>query len=93
MARGRPLEVVTEPIDAFRHSGRVSEHLARVLPMALWHEPSPLGRGRTIAAIVAHMRVFSGDDTMRLWGWKAIPPGPGADAARRHPSRSPRTTP
>ena len=54
MARGRPLEVEQELIEAFRRSGQASEYLIRVLPDAIWRLPPP--RGRTIAAIVAHMQ-------------------------------------
>ena len=56
MARGRPLEVEQELIEAFRRSGQVSVYLASVLPAALWHEAPPGGRGRSIAGIVAHMQ-------------------------------------
>jgi uncharacterized damage-inducible protein DinB len=54
--RGRPLEVERELLEAFRQSGRVSEYLVEVLPAALWRMPRPGGRGRTIAAITAHMQ-------------------------------------
>ena len=37
MARGRPLEVDHELIEAFRHSGLANEYLASALPAALWH--------------------------------------------------------
>jgi uncharacterized damage-inducible protein DinB len=56
MAKGRPLDVERELLDAFKHSGRVSEYLVEVLPAALWRAPPPGGRGRSIAAIVAHMQ-------------------------------------
>ena len=56
MARGRPLEVEQELIEAFRRSGLVTEYLVGVLPDAIWHLPPPGGRARTIAAIVAHMQ-------------------------------------
>jgi uncharacterized damage-inducible protein DinB len=56
MARGRPLEVEQELLEAFRHSGRVSEYLARVLPAGIWRAAPHNGRGRSIAAIVAHMQ-------------------------------------
>ena len=56
MARGRPLEVERELLEAFRHSGLVSEYLVRVLPARIWRAEPPGGRGRTIAAIVAHMQ-------------------------------------
>jgi uncharacterized damage-inducible protein DinB len=56
MARGRPLEVDAELIEAFLHNGRVTEYLVAVLPDRVWDAPPPAGRGRTIAAIVAHMQ-------------------------------------
>ena len=106
-------------------------YLASVVPAAIWRSTPPSGRGRSIAAIIAHMqgvrrtfarmggarpgpppldkrrvtylmqhdahhrgqicllardlgRDFSGDDTMRLWGWKAIAP-PGATSRQGSP--------
>ncbi|MGH7555377.1 MAG: DinB family protein [Longimicrobiales bacterium] len=56
MARGRPLEVEQELIEAFRHGGLVNEYLASVLPVAIWRLTPPGGRGRSIAAILAHMQ-------------------------------------
>jgi uncharacterized damage-inducible protein DinB len=56
MPRGRPLEVELELLEAFRHNGLVNEYLVSVLPMTLWRTPPPTGRGRSIAAIVAHMQ-------------------------------------
>src|SRR5262252_10833288 len=56
MARGRPLEVERELLEAFTRSGWASEYLVSVLPAALWRTPPPSGRGRSIAAIVAHMQ-------------------------------------
>jgi uncharacterized damage-inducible protein DinB len=55
MARGRPLDIEQELIEAFRHSGLVSEYLVGVLPANIWRATPP-GRGRSIAAIVAHMQ-------------------------------------
>jgi len=56
MARGRPLEVEQELIVAFRRSGLANEYLVNILPTANWRLPPPTGRGRTIAAIIAHMQ-------------------------------------
>ena len=56
MARGRPLEVERELLEAFRHSGLVNEYLVRVLPLGIWRSAPPGGRGRSIAAIVSHMQ-------------------------------------
>jgi uncharacterized damage-inducible protein DinB len=175
MAIRRPLDVPAELLDEFRRNGTVTAYLVTVLPEALWHAAPPgRPRGRTIAAIAAHIqgvrRTFarlggaqpgpasldrrlvtqeaasrallqstdilvelfetalaagrtrvkgmprrvvnmlvyliqhdahhrgqivmmagdlghrlSGDETMRIWGWKAMPPAPprrGASAAR-----------
>ena len=56
MARGRPLDVERELLEEFRRSGQVSEYLVGVLPASLWRTPPPGGRGRSLAAIVAHMQ-------------------------------------
>ncbi len=73
MARSRPLEVEQELLEAFEHNGRVNEYLVSVLPDAIWRTPPPDGRGRTIAAIVAHIqsvrRTFA-----RLGGARPGPP-------------------
>jgi uncharacterized damage-inducible protein DinB len=82
MARGRPLDVESELLEAFRHSGSVSEHLVNVLPDALWRVPPPSGRGRSIAAIVAHMqsvrRTFA-----RMGGARPGPPSLDRNRATR----------
>jgi hypothetical protein len=56
MARGRPLDVEHELLEAFKQNGLVSEYLVSVLPAALWRMPPPNGRGRSLAAIIAHMQ-------------------------------------
>ena len=56
MARGRPLEVELELLEAFRRSGRVNVYLVGVLPAGIWRAAPPSGRGRSIAAIVTHMQ-------------------------------------
>jgi uncharacterized damage-inducible protein DinB len=56
MARGRPLELERELLEEFERNGRVNEYLVSVLPDAIWRTPPPGGRGRTIAAIVAHIQ-------------------------------------
>jgi uncharacterized damage-inducible protein DinB len=56
MTKGRPLEVERELLEAFRQSGLVSEYLVNVLPAALWRTAPPSGRGRSMAAIVAHIQ-------------------------------------
>jgi len=50
------LELERELLEAFRHSGGVSEYLVMVLPPSLWRAAPASGRGRTMAAIVAHMQ-------------------------------------
>lgn len=45
-----------ELLEAFRQSGLVNEYLVKVLPTALWRTAPPSGRGRSVAAIVAHMQ-------------------------------------
>src|SRR5262245_48328228 len=56
MAKGRPLDVEQELLEVFRQNGLVNEYLVKVLPTALWRTNPPGGRGRSIAAIVAHMQ-------------------------------------
>ena len=56
MARGRPLEVDHELIEAFQRSGMASAYLASVVPAAIWRSTPPSSRGRSIAAIIAHMQ-------------------------------------
>jgi uncharacterized damage-inducible protein DinB len=80
VARGRALEVERELIEAFRKSGLVNEHLVKVLPRALWRLAPPAGRGRPIAAIVAHMqsvrRTFA-----RMGGARPGPPSLDRDTS------------
>ena len=56
MTKKRPLDIPRELLDEFAHNGLVNEYLVSVLPDAIWHATPPGGRGRTIAAIVAHMQ-------------------------------------
>lgn len=56
MPKGRPLDVERELLEAFVHNGRVTEYLVSVLPDEVWLAAPPAGRGRTIAAIVAHIQ-------------------------------------
>jgi uncharacterized damage-inducible protein DinB len=56
MARGRPLEIGRELLEEFARNGLVNEYLVGALPDSIWRVPPPGGRGRTIAAIVAHMQ-------------------------------------
>jgi hypothetical protein len=77
MAKKRPLDLPRELLAEFEHNGRVNEYLVSVLPDSIWQASPPGGRGRTIAAIVAHMQ--SVRRTFARMG--------GARAARRTPSR------
>lgn len=87
MPKGRPLEVERELLEAFRHSGQVTEYLVSVLPSAVWRTPPPAGRGRSIAAIVAHIqsvrRTFA-----RMGG--ARPGPPSLDSKRSTPAEAER---
>lgn len=67
------MELGQELIEAFRQSGLVSEYLVSVLPVHVWRSMPTGSRGRSIAAIVAHMqsvrRTFA-----RLGGARPGPP-------------------
>jgi uncharacterized damage-inducible protein DinB len=86
MARGRPLEVEQELLEAFTRSGRVNEYLVGALPARLWRAAPPAGRGRTIAAIFAHMqgvrRTFA-----RMGGARPGPPPLDRQTATRAQAR------
>jgi uncharacterized damage-inducible protein DinB len=85
MVRGSPLDVERELVDAFRHNGQVTEYLVSVLPASLWREAPPSGRGRSIAAVVAHIqsvrRTFA-----RMGG--ARPGPPSLDRLKSTPAES-----
>ncbi len=87
MARGRPLEVEQELLEAFAQSGLVNEYLVSVLPDALWRAAPPSGRGRSIAAIVAHMQ--SVRRTFAKMGG-ARPDPPSLDRNRSSPAQAQR---
>jgi uncharacterized damage-inducible protein DinB len=86
MPRGRPLDLEQELIEAFQHSGLVNEHIVRCVPGRIWRTPPPGGRGRSIAAIVAHMqglrRTFA-----RLGGASPGPVALDADRVTRAEAR------
>ena len=73
MARGRPLDVEQELLEAFKQGGRATEYLVGVLPAGIWRTAPSNGRGRSIAAIVTHMHgVRRG---LREWGDRGpVPP-------------------
>jgi uncharacterized damage-inducible protein DinB len=52
----RPLEIERELLEEFVRNGLITEYLVGVLPDGIWRAPPPGGRGRTIAAIVAHIQ-------------------------------------
>ena len=85
MPKGRPLDVERELLESFRQCGLVNEYLVSVLPAALWRAAPPAGRGRSIAAIVAHMqsvrRTFA-----RMGG--ARPGPPSLDRQRSTPAQA-----
>ncbi|HLV11729.1 MAG TPA: DinB family protein [Trueperaceae bacterium] len=54
MAKRNPLDLEKEVVEAFEHALRVTELVVREVPDEFWHAPPPQ-KGRTIAAIVAHV--------------------------------------
>ena len=56
MPRGRLLDVEGELVEAFQKNGLVTEYVLDVIPWRFWRADPPGGRGRTIAAIAAHMQ-------------------------------------
>ncbi|MET0168510.1 MAG: DinB family protein [Vicinamibacterales bacterium] len=72
MAVRRALNVEQEIVEAFEHSGQVTEYLVSVLPRELWQRPSPTGHGRTIAAMVAHIHGVR--RTFAKMGGASVPP-------------------
>lgn len=54
MAQRKPLEIERELLEAFEHAMRVTELVVEAVPDEHWHAPPPQ-KGRTIAAIVAHI--------------------------------------
>ncbi len=54
MAQRNPLDLEREVLEAFEHALRVTEVVVGAVPDEYWHAPPPQ-KGRTIAAIVAHV--------------------------------------
>jgi uncharacterized damage-inducible protein DinB len=85
MTKGRPLDIGRELLESFIQSGLVNEYLVSVLPTPLWRAAPPMGRGRSVAAIVAHMqsvrRTFA-----RMGG--ARPGPPSLDRQRSTPAQA-----
>jgi len=50
-----PLDLKASLRSALATSERISQYLLESLPDAVWDAPPPVGEGRTIAAIVAHV--------------------------------------
>ncbi len=82
MPVAQPLDPGRELLEAFEHSCRVSEYVVDVLPSRVWRLEPPDSKGRSIAAIVAHIqsvrRTFA-----KMGGARPIPPG--LDRARSTP--------
>jgi uncharacterized damage-inducible protein DinB len=85
MAVRQPLNANRELLEAFDHSGRVSEYLISVLPKKLWLAEQPGGKERSIAAIVAHMQ--SVRRTFAKMGG-AEPAPPALDRSRVTPAQA-----
>ena len=83
MPVAQPLDPGRELLAAFEHSCRVSEYVVDVLPSHVWRPDPPDSRGRSIAAIVAHIqsvrRTFA-----KMGGARPIPPA--LDRARSTPA-------
>jgi uncharacterized damage-inducible protein DinB len=77
----RPLDVGRELLEGFEQSARVTEYLVSLIAAPLWRAEPPVGRGRTIGAIAAHMqgvrRTFA-----KMGGAPGLPPALGRDATR-----------
>ncbi|HYU00038.1 MAG TPA: DinB family protein [Gemmatimonadales bacterium] len=51
----RPFVAADALLKAYSASARVNQYLVQELPAAVWRAPSPLPKGRTIAALVTHL--------------------------------------
>jgi uncharacterized damage-inducible protein DinB len=56
MPAGQALNLEQELLEAFEHCCRVSDYLLQILPASIWRVEPPDGKGRSIAAIVAHLQ-------------------------------------
>ncbi|HET7841507.1 MAG TPA: hypothetical protein VFM21_07875 [Terriglobia bacterium] len=56
MAAGKPLEPALELFEEFEHCCRATEYLVGALPARLWSLEPPGGKGRSNAAMVAHLQ-------------------------------------
>jgi uncharacterized damage-inducible protein DinB len=55
VAQTHRLTVADALLKAYSANARVNQYLVQHLDTAVWHAPSPLPKGRTVAALVAHM--------------------------------------
>ena len=55
MAKAHRLSAADALLKAYSASARVNEYLVERLHPAVWRAPSPLSKGRTVAALVAHI--------------------------------------
>lgn len=55
MAKTHRLNVADALLKAYSASARINQYLVQHLDPAVWHAPPPVPKGRTVAALVAHM--------------------------------------
>jgi uncharacterized damage-inducible protein DinB len=55
VAKTHRLNVADALLKAYSANARINQYLVQHLDPAVWHAPSPLPKGRTVAALVAHM--------------------------------------
>ena len=55
MAKTHRLSAADALLKAYSANARINQYLVQHLDPAVWHAPSPLPKGRTVAALVAHM--------------------------------------
>ena len=55
MAKTHRLNVADALLDAYSANARINQYLVQHLDPAVWHAPPPLPKGRTVAALVAHL--------------------------------------
>ena len=55
VAKAHGLDVPAALLKAYSASARINQYLVERLHPAVWRAPSPLPKGRTVAALVAHM--------------------------------------
>src|SRR5271169_4845415 len=54
-AAAEPFSLSPALLNAFHTNDRINQYLLENLPVAAWRAEPPEGKGRTVAAIVAHM--------------------------------------